>query len=118
MHFKSLHHFICSLEAILALHSDDDRIQLNFNITMTDLPCEYATVDVFSTIGFQKNVTRNVRKFPIDENGVLQRYEQRNWHQNDVELWDPAVPETVDDLHQDGEDAIRLNEKSFNYGAL
>jgi thiol-disulfide isomerase/thioredoxin len=100
----------------LASNSDtEQRIQLNFNITMMDLPCEYATVDVYSTIGFQKNVTKNVRKFPIDEDGVLQQYEARNWHQDDVELWDPAVIETVDDLHSDGEDAISLNEDTFPY---
>ncbi len=101
----------------MALHTQDDsRIQLNFNVTMMDLPCEYSTVDVYSSIGFQKNVTKNIRKFPVSGDGVLQRYEQRNWHQDDVELWDPAVFETIDDLHQDGEDAISLNEKTFEYG--
>mmetsp|Transcript_9915 Transcript_9915/g.20686 ORF Transcript_9915/g.20686 Transcript_9915/m.20686 type:complete len:537 (-) Transcript_9915:123-1733(-) len=105
-----------NIETNMGLHTlDDSRIQLNFNITMMDLPCEYSTVDVFSSIGFQKNVTRNIRKFPVSDDGVLQRYEQRNWHQDDVELWDPAVFETIDDLHQDGEDAISLNEETFEY---
>jgi len=99
-------------------HNDDDpRIQLNFDITMMNLPCEQATVDLFSEIGFEKNVTKNVRKYPVDEDGVRQQFEARNWHQDDVELWDPAVPETIEDLHKDGEDAISLNEKSFSYGA-
>ena len=106
----------------MSLHApdsnEDPRIQLNFNITMMDLPCEYATVDVYSSIGFQKNVTKNVRKFPVSGDGVLQRFEQRNWHQNDVELWDPAVFESIDDLHEDGEDAISLNVNSFKYGRL
>jgi thiol-disulfide isomerase/thioredoxin len=107
-----------SIATTLSLTPNNDieqRIQLNFNITMMDLPCEYATVDVYSTVGFQKNVTKNVRKFPINEDGVLQQYEALNWHQDDVELWDPAVIETVDDLHGDGEDAISLNEDTFPY---
>jgi thiol-disulfide isomerase/thioredoxin len=111
-------YFSTSIAATLSITANDDieqSIQLNFNITMTDLPCEYATVDVYSTVGLQKNVTKNVRKFQIDEDGVLQRYEARNWHQDDVELWDPAVVETVDDLHDDGEDAISLNEDTFPY---
>ena len=91
-------------------------IRLNFDITMMDLPCEHATIDVYSAIGYQKNITRNIRKYPIDGAGVRQRYEARNWHQNDIELWDPAIVETIDDLHHDGEDAISLDANSFPYG--
>merc|ERR1711957_1030887 len=70
----------------------------------------------FSTVGgAQKNVTKNIRKYPVDEDGVRQQYEARNWHQDDVELWDPAVPDTIEDLHEDGEDAISLNDVSFPY---
>merc|ERR1712216_183796 len=101
----------------LSLHNNDDdqRIQLNFDITMMDLPCEHAQVDVYSSVGFEKNVTSNIVKYPVDEDGVRQRFEARDWHQNDVELWDPAVPETIHDLHVDGEDAISLNGESFPY---
>ncbi len=108
-----------TLETDLLLRDKDDEpsIQLNFDITMMDLPCEQATVDVFTTVGFEKKITKNIRKYPVDEDGVRQRYEARDWHQNDIELWDPAVPEAIDDLHQDGEDAISLDAKSFPYGA-
>lgn len=85
---------------------------------MTDLPCDYAAVDVFSTIGHQKDIVKNIKKFPIDADGVLQQYEQQPWHNNDVELWDPAVWESLEELHEDGEDAIRLNAESFQYGKL
>lgn len=110
-------YFSTTLDTNLSLnHNDDDpRVQLNFDIIMMDLPCEQATVDVFSTAGFEKNVTKNIQKYPIDEDGVRQKSEARNWHQNDVELWDPAVPETIEDLHDDGEDAISLNDMSFPY---
>ena len=112
-------YFSTTLGTDLSLHNNDDdqRIQLNFDITMMDLPCEHAQVDVYSSVGFEKNVTSNIVKYPVDEDGVRQRFEARDWHQNDVELWDPAVPETIHDLHVDGEDAISLNGESFPYGA-
>eukprot|EP00578_Thalassiosira_sp_NH16_P026572 CAMPEP_0181088336 /NCGR_PEP_ID=MMETSP1071-20121207/6732_1 /TAXON_ID=35127 /ORGANISM="Thalassiosira sp., Strain NH16" /LENGTH=494 /DNA_ID=CAMNT_0023170245 /DNA_START=166 /DNA_END=1650 /DNA_ORIENTATION=+ len=110
-------YFSTTLGTDLSLHNNDDdqRIQLNFDITMMDLPCEHAQVDVYSSVGFEKNVTSNIVKYPVDEDGVRQRFEARDWHQNDVELWDPAVPETINDLHVDGEDAISLNGESFPY---
>ena len=107
-----------SVGANLALHRSigDQSVQLNFNITMLDLPCNYAAVDVFSTTGHQKDIVKNIKKFPIDINGVLLNDEEQTWHQNDVELWDPAVWETIENLHEDGEDAIRLNNESFPFG--
>ena len=114
-------HFSTKLGTDLTLNNNDDdgdpRIQLNFDITLMDLPCEHATIDVYSDVGFEKNATKNIRKYPVDEDGVRQRFEARNWHQEDVELWDPAVPEPIEILHEDGEDAIALTEKSFLYGA-
>ena len=113
-------YFSTTLETDLLLHNptndiEEPQVQLNFDITMMDMPCEQATVDVFSTVGYEKNVTKNIRKYPIDEDGVRQQYEARNWHQDDVELWDPAVPERIEDLHKDGEDAISLDVESFPY---
>lgn len=108
----------CRLGVNLALHTSnaDSRVQLNFNITMLDLPCDHAAVDIYSTVGHQKDIVKSIKKYPIDSDGVLQEYEEEAWHQNDIELWDPAVWESIDDLHEDGEDAIRLNNESFHYG--
>jgi len=40
----------------------DTLLRINFNVTMLDLPCEYAAVDVVDVIGTNKmNVTKNVR---------------------------------------------------------
>ena len=39
----------------------DTLLRINFNVTMLDLPCEYAAVDVVDVIGTNKmNVTKNV----------------------------------------------------------
>lgn len=111
-------YFSRSLDTDISLVTTDDepQIQLNFDITMMDMPCDQATVDVYSTVGFKTNITRNVRKYPVDADGVRERYEARSWHADDLELWDPAVPETIEALHEDGEDAIRLDGESFPYG--
>ena len=99
------------------LESNNDgeqRLRLNFDVTMMDLPCEHAAVDVFSAAGGRrKDVTRDVVKRPVDADGVRAQYEARNWHQDDVELWDPAVTNAIGALHEDGEDAIGLTAESF-----
>ena len=101
--------------SLLGSNNDgEQRIRLNFDVTMMDLPCEHAAVDVFSAAGGRrKDVTRDVVKRPVDADGVRAQYEARNWHQDDVELWDPAVTDAIGALHEDGEDAIGLTAESF-----
>ena len=104
-----------SLKTSLALDSNSDsQIRVNFNITMMDLKCEYATIDVVSVLGTQQNVTQHVQKFPIDQYGVRQRYQQRNLKQHDVQLFDASIEETIEELHADGEDAVSLDETTLN----
>jgi len=104
-----------SLKTSLALDSNtDSQIRVNFNITMMDLKCEYATIDVVSVLGTQQNVTQHVQKFPIDQYGVRQRYQQRNLRQHDVQLFDSTIEETIEELHADGEDAVSLDETTLN----
>lgn len=46
------------------------QIRINFNITMLDLPCEYAAVDVLDVLGTnQQNVTKNIEKWNLDKDG-------------------------------------------------
>lgn len=78
-----------------------------------DLRCDYATIDVVSVLGTQQNVTQHVQKYPIDQYGVRQRYQQRNLKQHDVQQFDATVEETIEDLHADGEDAISLDETTL-----
>ena len=80
---------------------------------MMDLRCDYATIDVVSVLGTQQNVTQHVQKYPIDQYGVRQRYQQRNLKQHDVQQFDATVEETIEDLHADGEDAISLDETTL-----
>ncbi|MGK3745686.1 MAG: hypothetical protein ACI90V_012547 [Bacillariaceae sp.] len=51
--------------------SENDFIKATFNITMMDLKCDYIQVDVVSVLGNNQNVTKFVKKIPLDGNGVL-----------------------------------------------
>mmetsp|Transcript_18218 Transcript_18218/g.25874 ORF Transcript_18218/g.25874 Transcript_18218/m.25874 type:complete len:175 (+) Transcript_18218:76-600(+) len=106
--------FSSQLKTNLALDSNEDsQIRVNFNITMMDLKCDYATIDVVSVLGTQQNVTQHVQKYPIDQSGVRKSYQQRNLKQHDVQLFDVTVEETIEELHADGEDAVSLDETTF-----
>jgi len=107
--------FSSQLKTNLALDSNEDsQIRVNFNITMMDLKCDYATIDVVSVLGTQQNVTQHVQKYPIDQTGVRRSYQSRNLKQHDVQLFDATVEETIEELHADGEDAVSLDEHTFN----
>ena len=66
--------FATNLSSTLSLdqkQSVDDQIKVTFNITMMDLRCDYVEVDVVSILGNNQNVTKFVKKAPLDANGVL-----------------------------------------------
>mmetsp|Transcript_11484 Transcript_11484/g.33055 ORF Transcript_11484/g.33055 Transcript_11484/m.33055 type:complete len:562 (+) Transcript_11484:364-2049(+) len=94
-------------------HTGDSRLRLNFNITMLDLRCEWAVVDVVSGLGTEQNVTAHVTKWDLDPNGVKRNFQGRNRNQKDIDLYDETVTETTDELHEDGEDAISLDKESL-----
>lgn len=95
--------------------SDDPRIRVNFNITMMDLKCEFAVVDVVSSLGTEQNVSTHVTKWHVDGGGIRRRYQGRNKHQTEIELHDETVTATLDDLYANGEDAVSLDEETFEY---
>lgn len=103
-----------SLVTDLALDNNkEDRLRVNFNITMMDLRCEYAVVDVVSVLGTEQNVTAHVNKWHVDAAGVRRRYQGRNRYQKDILLYDTTV-ETLDVLHENGVDAVELDPDSFD----
>lgn len=95
--------------------SAETRVRLNFNITMMDLKCEYAVVDVVSALGTDQNVSSHVTKWHVDAAGIRQRYQGRNKQQHDIDLFDSSVTESLEQLHENGEDAISLDEETFEY---
>ena len=91
-----------------------NKIRVNFNITMLDLRCEYAVIDVVSVLGTEQNVTgTQVQKHTIDGRGVQQQYVGQNRNQHDIILFDEDITAPLHELHVDGEDAIPLTEALF-----
>ena len=76
---------------------------------MMDLRCDYATVDIVSPLGTSLNVTSHLSKFALDAQGVRQRYQGRNMQQGDVILSDKLVVASIEELHENGEDAVALD---------
>ena len=93
--------------------SEEPRLRLNFNITMTDLRCEFAVIDVVSVLGTDQNVTAHVTKWNIDADGVRKGYKGRNRNQKDIEMFDSSIDQTLEELHEDGEDAVSLDERTL-----
>lgn len=82
---------------------------------MMDLKCDYVVIDVVSQLGTEQNVTSHVQKHSLDSKGVKDRYKGRNKEQNDIILSDVLVTDTIESLHEDGEDAISLDATTLEY---
>jgi thiol-disulfide isomerase/thioredoxin len=114
-------YFTTSIKSDLHLDrqvSMNDRIRVRFNITLMDLKCDYVQMDVVSVLGNNQNVTKSINTFPVDANGVLQRYGARNRKQHDVEeleLHDKAVVKTIEQLHEVGEEAVPLDGHALEF---
>lgn len=105
------------LQTDVTLDSNEDKkVRINVNITMMDLKCDYATVDLISPLGTSLNVTSHLSKYALDAQGVRARYQGRNKLQNDVVLYDPSVTQTLEELHRNGEDAVYLDRESLEAG--
>jgi len=61
-------------------------LRINFNITMLDLQCDYAAVDVVDVLGTNSmNVTKNVEKWQLDETGKRMIFQGRNREQKAIQ---------------------------------
>lgn len=112
--------FIAELWAFLSVRMSTDividpnmdtQLRVNFNITVLDIPCEYATIDVVDVLGTRsENVTVNINKWQVDADGIRRNYEGRNTKQRDL------AHDTHHDLvllHQNGMHAVPVDEGSF-----
>ena len=112
--------FIAELWAFLSLHvttnividpNTDSMLRINFNITVLDIPCEYAMIDVVDVLGTRnENVTLNVNKWQVDANGIRRGYEGRNPEQKDLEH---DMHHDMEALSRNGIHAVAMDERSF-----
>ena len=94
--------------------NDQPQIRLNFNITMLDLHCDYVSVDVWDALGTNKqNVTRNVDKWQLDEDGTRRIFSGRNREVRQVAHEEHE--ETLDQLFEknDGSFVADLTAENF-----
>jgi hypothetical protein len=114
--------FIAELMAFLAIsyetnviidRASDPQLRINFNITVFDLPCEFAVIDVVDVLGTRtSNLTKNVNKWNIDADGIRRGYAGRNREQLDV-LHDTHHPD-IETLHQNGVHAVPIDSTNFD----
>jgi len=92
--------------------NDQPQIRLNFNMTLMDLHCDYVSVDVWDTLGTNRqNVTKNIEKWQLDESGQRRIFSGRNRDQREVVHEEHE--ETLEELHEDGAQAVELTPDSF-----
>mmetsp|Transcript_6398 Transcript_6398/g.13863 ORF Transcript_6398/g.13863 Transcript_6398/m.13863 type:complete len:487 (+) Transcript_6398:164-1624(+) len=92
--------------------NDQPQIRLNFNITLMDLHCDFVSVDVWDTLGTNRqNVTKNIEKWQLDESGQRRIFSGRNREQREVVHEEHE--ETLEELHEDGEQAVELDPSNF-----
>jgi len=92
--------------------NSDTQLRINFNITLMDLSCDYASVDVYDVLGTNtQNLTKNVEKWQLDENGVKRIFQGRNKEQKEI-AHDTHHPE-IEELHANGVHASPLDEAGF-----
>lgn len=85
------------------------QIQLNFNVSLFALHCDYVSVDVWDVLGTNKqNVTKNVEKWQTDENGIRKTFSGRNRETREVRYEEHE--ETLSELHENGVHVTELDE--------
>lgn len=90
------------------------QIRLNFNITMLDVNCDYVNIDVWDALGTNRqNVTKNVDKWHLDEDGIRRVYGGRNRESRELEH--ETHEKTLEEMHQEeGVHAIELTSENFD----
>ena len=68
---------------------------------------------MYSVLGDNQNVSAHITKWNVNAEGIRKGYRGRNRNQKDVTLYDEAVTESIEELHENGEDAISLDETTL-----
>ncbi|GKY96947.1 hypothetical protein MPSEU_000653800 [Mayamaea pseudoterrestris] len=93
----------------------ESKMQVDFNITLLDLRCQHATINVVSVLGNEQNITKNIQRYDLDSAGIQRQLARKNPDQHDILHFDESVHESLEFLHLNGEDAASLNEETLSY---
>mmetsp|Transcript_42301 Transcript_42301/g.128322 ORF Transcript_42301/g.128322 Transcript_42301/m.128322 type:complete len:477 (-) Transcript_42301:424-1854(-) len=102
-----------SLETAISMDDNEaPQIRLNFNVTLMDLNCDYVSVDVWDSLGTNRqNVTKNVEKWQLDAEGKRRIFSGRNREAREVRHEEHE--ESLEDMHADGVHAKPLTKETF-----
>jgi Thioredoxin domain-containing protein len=88
----------------------DPQIQLNFNVTLFALHCDYVSVDVWDVLGTNKqNVTKNIEKWQVNEAGNRVSFSGRNRETRELEY--ETHVESLEELHANGVHVTSIESK-------
>lgn len=79
---------------------------------------QFATINVVSVLGNDQNVTKDIKRWPVDASNTRQLGVDAKHHDeqhHDMALHDAGVTESLEELHENGEDAVTLDPESFRY---
>lgn len=90
----------------------DHQLQLDFNITLNNLHCDFVSVDVWDILGTNRqDITRNIEKWQVNHDGSSRVFVGGS--QDSPEVLHEEHDETLDELHADGIHAVDLNPSNF-----
>jgi biotin operon repressor len=89
------------------------QIQINLNITLVDLQCDYVSLDVWDALGTNRqNVTKHIDKWQLDEQGVRRVFSGRN--RDGRALTHEEHSKTLEQMHaEDGVHAVVLTKENY-----
>lgn len=91
---------------------DANQIRINFNVTFLDLHCDFLSVDVLDSLGANRqNITKNVEKWQIDENGKKRIFSGRNKDVREVKSEDHEM--TLEQMHENGVHAVDVTKDNW-----
>lgn len=92
---------------------NEPQIRINFNITLLDLHCDYVQVDVWDALGTNRqNVSRNIDKWQLDDQGVRRIFGGRNRETREV-YHEEHDAGKLEEIAASGEQAVSLNSGNF-----
>lgn len=90
----------------------DSLLRINFDITVMDIPCEFAVIDAIDVLGSRNdNITKDINKWQIDAAGLMRQYEGRNTEQKDIQH---DIHHDMEQLAANGLHAVPVDEHSFD----
>ena len=105
---------VASQTQVLLDTNSEQHLRINFNVTLMDLHCDYAAVDVVDVLGTNSmNVTSHIDKWLLNSDGVRMLFHGRNREQKDIAHDDHLHPD-IETLHENGEHAVPVGDKSFD----